>query len=127
MRNSLKVILLSTLLAPAAVTAFAADADVSAPTIRVSTGVVAPTVINAGDFAVSADAMSGVVLDRPAVVLALRVNEKGLAENVHVVRSINAKVDAQVLEAARGFRFRPATLDEQPVPVDLHLTVVVQR
>ncbi len=132
MRKSLTVILLSTLLAPAAVPAIAADAvtadtATSGAAVRVSTGVVAPAVINSGDFTVSADAMSGVVVDKPAVVLALRVNEKGIAENVRVVRSINTRVDAQVLEAVRDFRFKPATLDKQPVPVDLHLTVVVQR
>jgi TonB family protein len=127
MRNSFKIILLSTMLAPVAIQANASDMGASTPAIRISTGVVAPAIINSGDFAVSADAMADVVVDRPAVVLALRVNEKGLAENVHVVRSVNPRVDAQVLAAARGFRFHPATLDQQPVPVDLHLTVVVQR
>jgi TonB family protein len=126
MRKSLTVILLSTLLAPAAVHANASDMAASTP-VRVTTGVVAPTVLNSRDFTVTSDALSGVGAEKPAVVLALRVNEKGMAENVRVVRSVNFRVDQQVLTAAREFRFRPATLNEQPVPVDLHLTVVVQR
>ena len=105
----------------------AAEAATNGTAIRLSTGVVAPAVLNSGDFTVSADALSGVGTEKPAVVLALRVNEKGMAENVRVVRSVNFKVDSQVLEAVRDFRFKPATLDQQPVPVDLHLTVVVQR
>jgi TonB family protein len=119
--------LFSSLLAPAAVYANPTDATPSAPAIRITTGVVPPAVTNSGDFTVSADALAGVGLDKPSVVLALTVNEKGRTENVHVVRSINPKVDAQVLEAVRDFKFRPATLDQQPVPVDLELTVVVQR
>jgi TonB family protein len=127
MRKSLTVILLSTLLAPAAVHANASDMAASTAPVRVTTGVVAPTVLNSRDFTVTSDALSGVGAEKPAVVLALRVNEKGMAENVRVVRSVNFRVDQQVLTAAREFRFRPATLNEQPVPVDLHLTVVVQR
>jgi len=127
MRNSFTVILLSTLLVPSAVHAKASDMAASGTPVRVTTGVVAPAVLNSGDFTVTSDALSGVGIEKPAVVLSLRVNEKGMAENVRVVRSVNFRVDQQVLAAAREFRFRPATLDEQPVPVDLHLTVVVQR
>lgn len=127
MRNTLAVILASSLLIPAAVHASTTNsADPSAP-IRVTTGVTAPVLMNSVNFTVTSDALSGVGSERPAVVLALRVNEKGKAENVHIVRSVNYRVDAQVLAAARDFRFRPATLNQQPVPVDLELTVVVQR
>ncbi len=127
MRSSIAVILLSSFLAPATMHAAPSEAAASGSAIRISTGVVGPAVLNSSNFAVSADALSGVSVDNPAVVLALRVNEKGLAENVHVVRSVNTRVDAQVLDAVRDFRFKPATLDQQPVPVDLNLTVVVQR
>ncbi len=127
MRTPLAIILLSSLAVPSAVHANPSDEPASIASIRVTTGVIAPAVINSGDFTVSADALSGVYTDKPAVVLSLRVNEKGMAQNVRVVRSLNAKVDAQVLEAVRDFRFRPATLDQQPVPVDLQLTVFVKR
>jgi TonB family protein len=127
MRTSIAVVLLSSFLAPVAMYAAPAEAAASGSAIRISTGVIGPAVINSSDFAVSADALSGVPVDNPAVVLALRVNERGITENVHVVRSVNSRVDAQVLQAVREFRFKPATLDQQPVPVDLNLTVVVQR
>src|ERR1700676_2239960 len=127
MRTSRAVFLASSMLLPASVHASAADSAATATPIRVTTGLVAPAVLNSGDFAVTSDALSGVGDERPAVVLALHVNEKGVAENVRVVRSVNFRVDQQVLAAARSFRFRPATLDQQPVPVDMQLTVVVQR
>ncbi len=127
MRNTLAVVLASSFLIPVAIHASTNDSVDSTPAIRITTGVTAPVVINSGDFTVTPDALSGVGAEKPAVVLALKVNEKGMAENVHVVRSVNYRVDAQVLAAARDFRFRPATLNNQPVPVDLQLTVVVQR
>lgn len=129
MRTPIAVILLSSLLIPASVQAYASDSDVgvSTPAIRITTGVIGPAVINARNFTVTADALNGVGVEKPEVVLALRVDEKGIAQNVRVVHSVNARVDAQVLSAARDFRFRPATLDNQPVAIDLNLTVVVQR
>ena len=127
MRAPLAVILMSSLLAPAAVYAGSTDATPSAPAIRVTTGVIPPAVIYSSNFTVTADALAGVGVEKPSVVLALTVNEKGFAQDVRVVRSVNPRVDAQVLAAVRDFKFRPATLDQQPVPVDLNLTVVVQR
>ena len=127
MRAPIAVILLTSLLAPAAVYASASEATASASPIRITTGVIPPAVLNSANFSVTSDALAGVGLDKPSVVLALKVNEKGFAEDVRVVRSVNPKVDLQVLSAVRDFRFRPASLDQQPVPVDLELTVVVQR
>jgi len=127
MRAPIALILLSSLLAPAAVHADSNNANVAVPAVRVSTGVIPPVAINSRDFSVTSNALAGVGVDKPAVVLALKVNEKGLAQDVRIVRSVNPRVDAQVLAAARDFRFRPATLNQHPVPVDLELTVVVQR
>lgn len=126
MRAPLAVMLLTSLLAPAAVYANS-DSTPSASAVRVTTGVIPPAVLNSANFSVTSDALSGVGLERPAVVLALTVDEKGSTQNVRVIRSVNPKVDAQVLAGVRDFKFRPATLDHQPVSVDLDLTVVVQR
>jgi TonB family protein len=127
MRAPLAAILLTSLLAPAAVYANSSEAAAAGSPVRITTGVVPPAVLNSGNFTVTSDALAGVGLDKPAVVLALKVNEKGFAENVRVVRSVNPRVDMQVLDAVRSYRFRPATLDQQPVALDLELTVVVQR
>lgn len=125
MRPALALALLSSMIAPAAL--HASDSDVSTQPIRISTGVVAPVVLNSNNFSISADALSSIVTPKPAVVLGLTVNEKGQAEGVHIVKSVAPKVDEKVLHAVQDFRFRPATLNSQPVPVDLQLTVYVQR
>ena len=36
-------------------------------------------------------------------------------------------LDERVMDAVRQFHFSPARLDDQPVPVDLTLNVVVKR
>lgn len=127
MRAPLAAILVTSFLAPAAVYANSTESVAATTPMRITTGVVPPAVLNSGNFTVTSDALAGVGIDKPAVVLALKVNEKGYAENVRVVRSVNPKVDMQVLEAVRNYRFRPATLDRQPVPINLELTVMVQR
>ena len=55
----------------------------------------------------------------------LNVDENGNAQNVQVIKSPSPVLDAPVAAAVRQFRFRPATLDNQPVATDLTLTVVV--
>lgn len=127
MRAPIAAILLTSLIAPAALYANSTESAAASAPVRITTGVVPPAVLNSGDFTVTSDALAGVGIDKPAVVLALEVSEKGYAENVRVVRSVNPKVDMQVLEAVRNYRFRPATLDQQPVPINLELTVMVQR
>lgn len=126
MRPVHALILLSSLITPAL--SHASDAaDVPTQPVRISTGVVQPVLLNSGAFSISAKALSDVLFPTPKVVLALTVNQKGTAEDIRVIKSVSPKVDAQVLSAARDFRFRPASLDHQPVAIGLQLTVVVQR
>ena len=94
MRAPLAAILVTSLLAPASVYANSAEPAAATAPVRITTGVVPPAVLNSGNFTVTSDALAGVGIDRPCgAVLALKVNEKGYAENVRVVRSVNPKVD----------------------------------
>jgi TonB family protein len=61
------------------------------------------------------------------VVLKLNVDEKGLAQDVEVVKSPSQYLDGPVAAAVRQYRFRPAMLDNQPVETPMTLTVVVQH
>jgi TonB family protein len=61
------------------------------------------------------------------VVLKLNVDASGQPQDVQVVKSPNHILDEPVSAAIRQARFRPATLDNQPVATDLTLTVVVQQ
>ena len=125
MRKSLALIVLSSALVPSA--AFAADTTTSNQSVRISTGVVAPALLNASALSIPSDALSEVLSPSPAVVVDIQLDAKGETQDVHVVKSVNAKLDEKVVSLAHEFRFRPATLDNQPVPFNLEMTVNVQR
>ncbi len=103
------------------------SADVPPASVRITTGVATPVVLNAGAFSISQDALQSSFAEAPFVVLALHVDEKGAPSDVRVVKSLNPKVDGEVMAAARAFHFRPAMLDREAIPVDLRLTVQIQR
>ena len=59
--------------------------------------------------------------DHPELTLALVINEKGMVEDVKVLKSINAKTDARCISLARKLKFSPAMLDGKPVKVTYKL------
>lgn len=124
MRPVQMAVLLSSVLVSASAFAAAPKADVTVATQYrpVSTGVVAP-VLEGNQLhinPIAAAASSG------EVVLSLQVDEKGDARNVHVVKSASPLLDSKVVAAVLQSRFKPATLNNQAIPVDLALTVKVQ-
>jgi TonB family protein len=48
--------------------------------------------------------------------LDLLIDEKGHVTSAAIVKSVQPRYDAQLLEAARQWTYRPATKDGQPVP-----------
>jgi len=121
-------LLLSPLFLPAAAVASKPATDASVPTsVRpVSTGVVPPSLIRTTNVIVSPDYAAALVGDS-SVVLKLNLDEQGKPSGIQVVQSANPKLNASVVDAVRGFRWRPAQLDNQAVPTDLILKVDVTR
>jgi TonB family protein len=121
------------LLSPVLLTASAvatpnpAEATSSAQPVRVSSGVITPAVLSSTDIHIASDANGKISPANTRVVVSMWVDATGHAQNVHVVRTLNHELDARVVEAARQFRFRPATLDNQPVASIVNLVVDVQR
>jgi TonB family protein len=105
----------------------ASDSSASTPARRLSTGVTLPKIVYTTDVSVPADTFDQITPTEARVVLSLNVDEKGKAQNVQVVNSVNSKLDDHVVEAVRQFRWRPGTLDNQPIPVDLNLIVYVRH
>ena len=52
--------------------------------------------------------------------------ETGTPIAVHVTRSLNQQADARIVNAVRQFRWTPAVLDNQAIPVDLNLIIMVR-
>jgi len=108
------------LTAPAAV-APATDMTATASGRRISTGVIAPKLVKAANIVVATTDFNTPDLGSQKMVVSLVVDEKGTPQNVQIVKSVNPDVDARVLAAVRDYHFAPATLDDQPVPIDLSL------
>ena len=101
-------------------------ADHATPSIRVSTGVVAPKI--ASTVPVESDnsaILRGFTTERKTVVEMI-VDATGKPTNLKVVQSINPVMDQNVLAAVSHYRFVPGTLDGAPtaVPVNLEVTLV---
>jgi TonB family protein len=120
--------LLSSLALPAAAFASTPVDDATAPTpIRVSTGVTQPVLINSAFLDIPSGYSIDAIPTDAQVSLSLTVNEKGQPENIQVTKSFSKFWDARVIETVREFHFKPATVDNQPTPIDMNLVVNIAR
>jgi TonB family protein len=120
----------SVLLSPLFLTAAAVastpanDASASTPVQSVSTGVIPAQILQSSNIEVPS--FASLPADT-AFVVQLNVDADGDARDIQVVKSFNPELDAPVVAAVRKFRFRPATLDNQVIPITMDLTVQVQH
>jgi TonB family protein len=122
-------LLLSPMLYTASAVASQPRTDASGTTQerRVSTGVTSPEIIGSANIHIPPSTLLRNDAFGSEVVLSLRVDEKGNAENIRVVKSANRDLDARVVEGVRQSHFRPATLDNQAIPLDVNMVVEVNR
>ena len=102
------------------------DATASTSARPLSTGVKPARVLSSPIIDLSPTAVETLPYNAQ-VVLKLNVDENGRAQDVQVVKSPSLILDEPVAAAIRQTRFRPATLDNQPVATDMTLTVLVQH
>jgi len=120
--------LLSSLILPAAAFASTPVDDATAPTpIRVSSGVTQPVLVNSPSLDVPQGYSIDAIPDGAQIGLTLTIDEKGQPENIQVTKSYGKFWDARVIDTVRQFKFKPATVDNQPVSVDMNLTVNIAR
>ncbi len=122
-------ILLSSFFLPAAASASTPADDSTAPTPapRVSTGVIVPTLIQVIDLSIPADLPQDAIPVDAQVTLSFTVDEKGRPQNIQVVKGVNPFWDARVVEAVSKFHYRPGSIDNQPIPIAMNLTVNIAR
>lgn len=60
------------------------------------------------------------------VVLKMNLNKKGEARDIKVIQSADPALNGPVTAAVRDLHFRPAMVDDQPVPIAMNLIVKVQ-
>jgi len=107
--------------------ASSAASDVALSGRRVSTGVVFPKLVSEPSFSVSTADFPNHDLGSQQMEVSFRVDEKGVPQNVQLVKSVNQSVDERVLAAVRQYRFTPGTLDNQVVPIDVNMVVNFQE
>jgi hypothetical protein len=114
---------------PAAANARTPSDDVTAPTQapRISKGVIAPTLLYATDVSIPADLPPDAIPVNAQFGLTLVVDEKGRPQDIHVVKGYSPFWDARVMDAVSRFHYRPGSIDEQPIPVNMNLTVNIAR
>jgi Gram-negative bacterial TonB protein C-terminal len=121
-------LLLSSLTLPAAAIASTPVDDATAPTpTRVSTGVVEPIILDSAVLSLPAGFNVGQIPTDAQVGLSLTVDTAGHPQNIRVVKSLNPFWDARVVDAVQRFHFRAGSVDNQPTPIDLNLTVNIAR
>ncbi len=58
-----------------------------------------------------------------SVLLMLEIGTDGVAHNITVVRALGLGLDQKAVDAVKQWRFNPATLNGNPVPVTAHVEV----
>ncbi|HTW50203.1 MAG TPA: energy transducer TonB [Acidobacteriaceae bacterium] len=104
----------------------AADAT-SATTNRVTTGITAPQLSNSAVVHIPDDAILDTCPNPARMMVRLNLDARGNTTGAEVLHSISPAVDAHVIAAVRQFHWRPASLDNQPIPLTVNLTVEVQH
>jgi TonB family protein len=107
--------------------AAAADATANAGTVRISTGVVAPKVIQTANIQSDKIGVEGLDSGIHSAVVSLVVDGTGKPSNLKIVQTPNVNLDEDILAAVRQFRFQPGTLDGQATSVPVQLDITIQE
>jgi hypothetical protein len=122
-------IVLSSLLLPAA--AFASTSNdvptAATTTLRVSTGVIEPVLQNSLTLVTPVGSSASDIPAFAQVGVSFVVDEKGLPEKIQVTKSLSPIWDSQVVSAVSKLHYRPASIDDQKIPVDMNLTVFIAK
>jgi TonB family protein len=128
MRNLLaSTLILSSVLFPAVANASSTTDDAAAPTpaVRISTGVTAPVLVKNIDIQLPDGISKSFISPETEVALSLTVDSNGQPQNVKVIKPANPYWDARVVDAIQKSHFRPGTVDNTPIPVEMTLTVTL--
>jgi hypothetical protein len=117
--------MLSSFIIPAAAQSSkpADDATAQTPAARVSTGITPPKLAKPITVPMPEGIASAFVPSDQELELSFTVDTQGKAENVKVVKPVNPYWDARIVEEIERSHFKPATLDNQAVPMDMNLIV----
>src|ERR1700686_3051409 len=108
--------------APAPSAAAAPTATTGSP-LRVSTGVVPPRLVYSVGVTSAMDWQWSAAGPMRTAEVSLTVDATGHATTVKIAKSAGADIDENILTAVNQYRFQPATVDNEPSPMDVDLTL----
>ncbi|SRR6266567_4970630 len=125
-------ILIASLLSSFVLTAAAATGkpvnDAVSTSVRpISTGVTAPQLVYSTKISIPASDLPTSSSNAARVVLKFNLDKTGSPQSIQVVQPLTQSIDARIVEAVRHFRWTPAVLNNQTVPIEMNLIVQVQR
>jgi TonB family protein len=96
-------------------------------TVRVSTGVVGPKLLNPITLANTSENRARVASTDVTVVVTMTVDETGKPQQVALSQAADNVLGQEVVAAISQARFKPGTLDGQAFALPLRLRVVIER
>lgn len=120
-------ILLSSLLFTAAAYASPPTGDTPALTHRVSTGVTPPKLLDNLSITTPEQSAATNIPDHTQIAVSYVVDEKGQPHDIRVVQGYDVIWNARAVEAVSRLHYRPATLDNQPIPMGMNLVITLAR
>jgi TonB family protein len=106
----------------------AADQPATSPSARrVSTGVVAPKLIQQVPLIQNTISASALEDRQREAIVSMTVDASGRPSDLKIVQSAGKDVDDSILQAVGQYRYQPGTLDGQvfAIPVNLHVVVLM--
>jgi hypothetical protein len=99
------------------------SSDTTTAPVRISSGVTFPKLIETAEIFESKDWRWLSPVAEKVAVINLIVDPTGKPSQLHLVQSLGAGVDEDILAAVSRYRFVPGMLNHQPIPIEVNLTV----
>ncbi len=118
-------VLLSSLLFTAAANASPPSASAPALTNRITTGVTPPQLLNSLALTVPDRETGAVVPNGTQIDVSFVVDPKGQPRNIQVVKGYSVLWNARAIQAVSQLHYRPASIDNQAVPMVVNLVIAI--
>lgn len=126
-RTIITGVLFSSLLFTAAANASSPPADAAASTLRVSTGPNPPQLLNSLELTVPDPLTATNVPADTQITVSFVVDEKGQPRNIQVVKGYDLFWNSRAVDAVGRLHYRPATMDNQAIPMAMNLVITIAR
>lgn len=98
-----------------------------APTHRVSTGIVPPKLLDSISINLPDQIATTNIPAGTQISVAFVVDEKGQPRDIRVVQGYDVIWNARAVDAVSRLHYRPASLDNQSIPMNMNLVITLAQ